>query len=200
VFSLSLIFPSSQILAKNQCSCSTEYSSSQILANTTVHTQPHSPLISDTRNYESLHSALYSLHFRYLQLPVIALNLIIPFSLIIVNAIVSGQPHILLLSGTCACQCSRSASYCSPLRYLQLLMFALSIIFPFSQILATTSVCAQPHISPLIYSQIPKCSHVMCIYIYICYCLGSCAGIIVVGCCCCCCCSCCCCCCWTWRL
>jgi hypothetical protein len=163
VFALSHKFPSSQILAnttvlaqphiplltdprKNKCSRSASYSSSQILAHTIVHTQPHSPLISDTRNYDCLHSALYSLHFRYLQLSVIALHQIIPFSLIIANTNVSGQPQILLLSGTRTYQCSRSASYWPPLKYSQIPVFALSLILLSSQILATTNVRPQHHI------------------------------------------------------
>jgi hypothetical protein len=116
-----------------------------------------------------LPSASYSSPPRYLQLPLFALSLRFPASQIFANTTVCAQPHIpplrllatttvhaqphiLPLSYTCNYQCSLSASY-SLLRPWPILVFTLSLIFPSSQILATTSVCAQPPIPPS--SQIP---------------------------------------------
>jgi hypothetical protein len=166
VFALSLRFPSSQIVA-----------------NTSVRAQLHIPLLSDTRKYKCSRSASSSPLLRYSQLPVFALGLIFPSSQILANTSVRAQPHLPLLSDTRKYHCSHSASSSPPLRYSQIPVFALGLIFPSFQILANTSVRARPHFPllsdtrkyqcsrsasyspPFRYSQIPKCSHVMCIYV-----------------------------------
>jgi hypothetical protein len=130
------------------------FTSSQILANSSVRARPHLPLLSDTRKYKCSRSASsspllscsqyqcsqsassFSL-LRYSQIPMFALSLIFPSSQTLANASVRAQPHFSLLSDTCNYYCSHSAWYSPPL------------------ILATASIRAQAHI-PL-FSDTRKC-------------------------------------------
>jgi hypothetical protein len=109
-----------------------------MLANANVRAQPHLHLLADTRKY----------------------------------LCVCTRPHLPFLSDTRKYKCLRSASSsplpsCSPyqglqlassfslLRYSQMPMFALSLIFPSSQTLASTSVSrSASHSPPVRYSQI----------------------------------------------
>jgi hypothetical protein len=95
------------------CALSLTFPSSQMLANTSVRAPPHIPLLSETRKYQCWRSASYS---RFSQ-----------------NTSVRDQPHIPLLPDTRKYQSSRSAPYSPPLRYSQIPVFALSLIFPSAQ-------------------------------------------------------------------
>jgi hypothetical protein len=75
------------------------------------------------------------------------LSLIFPSSQILANASVCTRPHLHLLSDTRKCQWLHLASSSPPSRYSQIKVFALSLIFLSSQLLAIpTSVCSWPHL------------------------------------------------------
>jgi hypothetical protein len=154
VFAISCIFPSCQTLAYTSVRAQPHIPPLRLLAINTVHAQPHILFLSYTCNYHCSLSASYSL-LRPWQMLVFALSLIFPSSQILATTSVCAQPPIPLLSDTCKYKCWRSASYSPPYRYSQLPMFSISLIFASCQILADTSVRAQPHI-PLL-SERRKC-------------------------------------------
>jgi hypothetical protein len=88
-------------------------------------------------------------------MPVFAVSLIFLSPPLFANTNFCAQPHLPLLSDTREYQCSRSASHSPPVRYSQILVFALSLVFLSSHTCTYQCLCSGSYSSLLIYSQVP---------------------------------------------